>query len=154
MASLSIDRRMRSVALSVTLLGGWLLMSASHGEIYAWRDAAGHLQFGDKKPTGTAAAPLHVRRVNSIQAVTVEASLNAGGTQTVTMYSASWCGYCRQARDYFNRQSIPFEEYAIEISAQGRDGYARLQGQGVPIILFGKQRMNGFDQQQFAALYH
>ena len=74
---------MRSVALSVTLLGGWLLMSASHGEIYAWRDAAGHLQFGDKKPTGTAAAPLHVRRVNSIQAVTVEASLNAGGTQTV-----------------------------------------------------------------------
>ena len=154
MASRSIDRRLRSVALSVTLLGGWLLMSASHGDIYAWRDAAGQLQFGDKTPTGIMAAPVHVRRVNSIQAVTVEANLSAGGTQTVTMYSASWCGYCRKARDYFKRQSIPFAEYDIETSAQGRDGYARLQGQGVPIILFGKQRMNGFDRQQFAALYH
>ena len=145
---------MRSVALSVALVGGWLVMPVSHGEIYSWRDAAGQLQFGDKKPPGTAAAPVHVRRVNSIQAVTVEASLNAGGAQTVTMYSASWCGYCRKARDYFKRQAIPFEEYDIETSAQGRDGYARLHGNGVPIILFDKQRMNGFDQQQFATLYH
>ena len=129
-------------------------MPASHGETYAWRDAAGHQQFGDKKPPGTATAPVLVRRVNSIQAVTIEASLNAGGTPTVTMYSASWCGYCRKARDYFKRQAILFAEYAIETSAERRDGYARLQGRGVPIILFGKQRMNGFDQQPFAALYH
>jgi thiol-disulfide isomerase/thioredoxin len=32
----------------------------------------------------------------------------------VTMYSTSWCGYCRKARQVFTQQNIPFRELDIE----------------------------------------
>ncbi len=35
-------------------------------------------------------------------------------SQTVTMYSTSWCGYCRRARTALREQGIAFEEIDIE----------------------------------------
>ncbi len=34
--------------------------------------------------------------------------------QTVTMYSMSWCGYCRRARAALEQQGIAFQEIDIE----------------------------------------
>jgi glutaredoxin len=71
----------------------------------------------------------------------------------VTLYSASWCGVCRRARSYFNRNRIPFTEYDVEQSERGRQDYRALQGRGVPIILVGATRMNGFSPDAFDAMY-
>jgi glutaredoxin len=120
-------------------------------EIFSWRDADGRVQFGDRKPADAPVTTVKIRAVNSLRAVSVEAC-DAAATQVI-LYSASWCGYCKKARAYFKQEAIPFEEYDIETSDRGRLDYAQLNGRGVPIILFGKQRMNGFDATQFAALY-
>lgn len=33
---------------------------------------------------------------------------------TVTMYSTTWCGYCRRLKSQMDREGIPFEEVNIE----------------------------------------
>ncbi|MBT3504945.1 MAG: glutaredoxin family protein [Piscirickettsiaceae bacterium] len=71
----------------------------------------------------------------------------------VTMYSTSWCGYCRKARDVFTRQGITFKELDIEKSAVAKQAYDALNGRGVPLILVDDQQMTGFDVRSFKRLY-
>lgn len=132
-------------------LAGLLALPPAGAEVYQWRDAEGRVHFGDRKPADVSAATVAVPRVNSFTAVTVEARDTEAAA--VTLYSASWCGYCRKARAYFQRKSIPFEEFDVETSAKGRLDYAVMKGRGVPIILVGRHRMDGFDAERFAALY-
>jgi hypothetical protein len=44
-------------------------------------------------------------------------------------------------------------EYDVETSEKGRSGYKKLNGKGVPIILVGNKRMNGFSVEGFKSLY-
>jgi glutaredoxin len=74
-------------------------------------------------------------------------------TPDVILYSASWCGYCRKAREYFKKKGIPFVEIDVEMSTKGREDFARLHGRGVPLILVGDQRLNGFSRYRFDRLY-
>ena len=69
------------------------------------------------------------------------------------MYSASWCVVCKRARDYFRRQGIAFAEYDIDTDPRGRREYQALGARGVPVILVGDKRMNGFSEEKFARLY-
>ena len=71
----------------------------------------------------------------------------------VVMYSASWCGVCKRAKAYFQSKSIAFTEYDVDTSAKGKKDFEKLGGRGVPIILVGNQRMNGFSSANFDALY-
>lgn len=70
----------------------------------------------------------------------------------VVMYSTQWCPYCRKARAYFERHQINYVEYDIDASAQYRAQYQALNGRGVPLILVGDKRLQGFSAQAFAGL--
>ena len=70
----------------------------------------------------------------------------------VKMYATSWCPYCAKARAYFARRNIAYVEIDIEKSREGRAEYERLGARGVPVILVGAQRMNGFSEQSMSAL--
>ena len=126
-----------------------------YGEIYKWVDEAGKTHFSDEKPDENRPEQVTVQ-VNSIDAVSVSATdfLEAKERGQVVMYSAAWCGYCRKARNYFRQQGMPFKEYDIETSRKGRRDYAKLNGTGVPIILVGQKRMQGFRAERFQALYN
>lgn len=69
----------------------------------------------------------------------------------VIMYSASWCGVCKQARAFLKAQHIAFTEKDIEADpAAGRELQAKLKaagqaGGGVPVFDVGGQLMSGFD---------
>lgn len=63
---------------------------------------------------------------------------------TVVMLSASWCGYCRRAREMFVREGIGYCEYDIETSATGARRHAATGARGVPVILIGGQAIFGF----------
>jgi len=63
------------------------------------------------------------------------------GTPAIIMYGASWCGYCKQMREYFNKNDIEFTELDGEGSA--RSEYAALQGTGFPLIYIGYRRIQG-----------
>lgn len=47
----------------------------------------------------------------------------------------------------------PLTEYDIEKDAQARREYDALGARGVPVILVGKKRMNGFSAAGFEKLY-
>lgn len=70
----------------------------------------------------------------------------------IVMYSTRWCPYCYKAREYFKRHQFSYVEYDIEASAQNLADFRALNGQGVPLILVGNQRMQGFNPQSFEAL--
>jgi len=122
-------------------------------EIFSWKDARGQTHFGDRPPAGSEAKPLELE-INTIH----RPELPNSGTQPadnrpVVIYSAAWCGVCRKAKAYFLSNAIPYREYDVEQSAKGRRDYQRLNGHGVPIILVGERRMDGFTPERFDRLY-
>ena len=72
--------------------------------------------------------------------------------QSVVMYATVWCPYCAKARAYFARRGIAYVEIDIEKSREGRAEYDRLGARGIPVILVGPQRMNGFSEARLSQL--
>lgn len=147
---------LRAKILMILCLGGAAL--AANGQIYKWTDAQGHVHFGDR-PGGNGQAQVVTPQINTYSGAEVSHDESLGATPAeqhpgVRMYSASWCGVCKQARSYFTRNHIPFTEYDVEQSDKGRRDFKALHGSGVPIILVGNQRMNGFDAGSFEAMYN
>ena len=146
--------------VSACLLLLVLTSSLSHAQLYKWVDDEGNMHYGDSPPENVELKKI-TGEITSIPAVSVEPSgldsgqtTAAGAAKKVVMYSTSWCGYCRQAARYFRQKKIPFTEYDIEKSAKGARDYKRLKGRGVPVILIGKKRMNGFSVGRFNQIYY
>lgn len=140
----------------------WLLLSMAAllsmpiaAEVYKWVDENGNTHFGDQKPENLPAESLDLK-ITSYSFPKVEANTlppAANSSHLVVMYSTAWCGFCKKARKFFRAKGIAFKEYDVENSAKGRQDYKRLNGRGVPIILVGKKRMNGFSEKRFLELY-
>ena len=135
----------------------FLLPAAASAEIYKWLDDQGRVQFGDRPPPEKKLQPVEIR-VNTYSAPEIaytpaERGKKSNGTPKVVMYSAQWCGVCKQARSYFKKKRIRYKEYDIDESAEGRARYRALKGSGVPIIMVGKSRLNGFSPGHFDRLY-
>ena len=126
-----------------------LLSLEAGADIYTWKDDRGQTHFGDRPPSGTATKTLDPQ-VNTVS----RPALQARETRQVVIYSAEWCGVCRKAKSYFRDQGIAYREYDIDKSRKGRLDYQRMHGTGVPIILVGGQRLDGFTPARFEALYH
>ncbi len=66
----------------------------------------------------------------------------------VIMLGAWWCRYCYQAKKYFQQNDIHYCEYDMENTTTGIRLYEENGGGGVPILLIGKYRLQGFSEQQ------
>ena len=140
-----------SVLLSMAMV--MAMATAEAGEIHQWKDANGQVHFGDRAPANTVSTVVKVKP-NVYISPSIEAlSKLVQRSEQVVMYSASWCGYCDKARSYFNSHGVAFSEYDIETSAKGQQDYQRLGAHGVPVILVGNQRLNGFSAEAFASIY-
>lgn len=79
------------------------------------------------------------------------AKLNANAK--VTIYSTSWCSACRQAKAWFRKKGIPFNDKDIEkdqLAANELMKKAQAQGiktSGVPVIEINKKLVQGFNPQ-------
>lgn len=69
----------------------------------------------------------------------------------VIMLSAWWCGTCHHAKSYFHRNNIHYCAYDIENSSIGRELHKKHGSGGVPILLIGEHRLNGFNEQHIEA---
>lgn len=67
---------------------------------------------------------------------------------TVVMLSATWCGYCRQARRYLVGEHIKYCEYDIESDAEGRRRFAAQAVKVIPILTLRDQTFVGFEREQ------
>ncbi len=127
----------------VVLLLLWSLSAAAPAGVYRWVDAQGNTHFGDAPPNGEAADNVQLK-YNEVGSTPVPPGLFQSRPQVI-VYSASWCGVCARAKAFLKANAIPFSEYDVETSDKGQHDYARLGGRGVPIILVGEQRMDGFN---------
>lgn len=125
-----------------------LLCSA---QIYQWTDESGRVHFGDKPKSNENAEQVSVK-VNVYESVGYPSIAPAQDDDRVVMYGASWCGYCRQARNYFQQNGIRYVEYDIEKNERARRAYDSIGGNGVPVILVGDKRMNGFSVEGFQGI--
>ena len=134
-----------------------LAAAAAAQGIYRWTDANGKVHYTSEPPPGARASPVRAR-VNSYGApaqsrdATPKPQPQAARAGPVVMYATSWCPYCAKARAYFARQGIAYTEYDVEKSATANAEFKRLGGRGVPLILVGRERMNGFSEDGFGAL--
>lgn len=146
------------VAGSFLLL--WFGTGSVLAEIYKWVDADGQTQFSDVPPAGadTETVELNINTYEAVEITQQSAPIERKErpqrvNKKVVMYVTQRCGYCAKAKQYFNQKHIPYVAYDVEKSAIGKKAFKDLGGRGVPIILVGKQRMNGFSPEQFDQMY-
>ncbi len=70
----------------------------------------------------------------------------------VVLYATSWCGYCRLTREFFVDNKIPFVEYDIETSEEGKAQYNRLRGNGIPLVVIHGNVIGGYDPDEMKRL--
>lgn len=143
------------LALCASILWG---PAAARAEIYKWVDADGRVQFSDQPPAQAEAEEVRLSPINTFRGVSVEdyeAAETSGHVRPkrVVMYSADWCGVCTRAKRFFVGKGIPFQERDIERSGTARKEWERMNASGVPVILVGGKRMNGFSENRFRDLY-
>jgi glutaredoxin len=133
----------------------------SAAEIYKWTDEQGQIHFSDEKPENQESKEVELE-IRTYESVSYEDLSNepskvepakADARKKVVMYSASWCGTCKKAKKYFRRNGIPFTNYDIEKSSRAKKLYEQLGASGVPVIIVGKKRMNGFSEAGFQRIY-
>ena len=71
----------------------------------------------------------------------------------ITMYSTSWCGYCKKARRWLVANGVPFVEKDVEKDAAAGAEFRALTGGrgGVPVITVGETVIRGFAERQLEA---
>lgn len=74
--------------------------------------------------------------------------------QKVIIYSTSWCGFCKMAKQYFDSKKVAYEDKNVEEDAEAyKELMKKVDGnfQGVPVIDIKGQIVLGFDRQKIDA---
>ena len=136
------------VILTVIIL---LTSNYALAEIYKWVDEDGNVHFGDSMPVSANPEEVHLK-VNSYTSTSFDTADT--NTDMVELYSTSWCGYCKKAKQYFTENKIKYTEYDIEESLSAKMNYDKLGVSGVPVILYKGKQMSGFSVSGFRRLYN
>lgn len=71
----------------------------------------------------------------------------------VIIYSTPTCVYCRLAKEWMEKNNIPFIDYDLSADAEKRDEIIEKTGQmGVPIIEIDNEFIIGFDKKRINEL--
>ena len=70
----------------------------------------------------------------------------------VTVYSASWCAFCRAAKDYLNKIGVEFTEKDIEKDpANAKEVIDKSNQMGIPVLDIDGTIVIGFDKPRIDA---
>ncbi len=69
----------------------------------------------------------------------------------IYMLASDTCGYCVDARAWFDAHRVPFTECSIERDAACAAAYRALLAPGTPVLLVRGERQLGFSEQAVAA---
>lgn len=153
------SQRRRPARFSWLLAAGLALLwgTAPAQALYKTVGPDGRVTYTDHPPSGAKAKPL--------SSGTPAISLSPGAAPTtatrstrpnlgaVTLYSAVWCGYCRQAKAYLASHGIAYREVDVE-SPSGAADFARAGGgRGIPLLVAGGQQIRGYSQASYDALF-
>lgn len=68
----------------------------------------------------------------------------------VEMISATWCGYCTKAKNFFGAEGITYAAYDHE-SLPGKQRKAEWKTNSLPAVKIGDQIISGFDPESYSA---
>lgn len=65
----------------------------------------------------------------------------------VIVYSTTWCGFCHQAKKYFDSINVAYEDIDVEKDQAAAEDMVKKSGQmGVPVITIGDEVIVGFNK--------
>ena len=74
-------------------------------------------------------------------------------TGSVTLFSATWCGYCRKAKSYLHAKGIRYQEYDID-TPEGLRVFSEAGGEkGVPLLVADSKRLQGFSEGSYDVFF-
>ena len=155
--------RKRQTYLSAFFIALFLSCSMSgtgHTQIYKWIDENGSVHYGQTPPeqglaSGTVEKiPLSQRytpsrkrskAASNATSSTLANEQTAAAESTVELFTTSWCGYCKKAREFFDARGVSFVEYDIEKDPAAAQRKQEIDGRpGVPFALVNGQPIHGF----------
>ena len=120
---------------------------ADSAEIYKWKNKDGNIVFSDSPPPPGVDAETKKFREDAIEGPKAKevpkrsksdslSEKRPYGSINVIMYMTSWCGYCRQAREYIRSLGVNLIEYNVEKDRSKREEFLQKSGGagGVPLI--------------------
>lgn len=129
-------------------------------QVYKWTDSTGKVHYGDRPPQDAKTEQVKVDAVashvgppqadNWAAIIRSPAASRPPDAKTLTMYSTTWCGFCKRARAYLNAKGIAYREIDIESSPANRDQFKQYGGKGVPMFILGDRRLRGFNEESLA----
>lgn len=75
-----------------------------------------------------------------------------GPQPVVLLFSTRSCGYCAQARRFFDRNGIRFTEHDVEMDQRAASNFDLLGGRGVPLVVVGDRILHGYDERALARM--
>ena len=70
----------------------------------------------------------------------------------VKVYSTTWCGFCKQAKSYFDSIGVKYTDVDVEADPQEAEAMVLKSHQmGVPVIEIGKDIIVGYDRPKIGA---
>lgn len=144
---------MNCLACIAALWAAVLFPAPALAGVYKWTDESGRVHYSDRPPPSHRAEQVRIR-INSYTGPAIVSNSGASATASgeVVIYTTEWCGYCRKAKAFMDAKGVRYREVDVETSQAGQQEFARLGGRGVPVILVGNQRMDGFDQARLEAM--
>ena len=138
------------VVLALALAAG----AAAAQQLYRWTDENGRLHVADTPPPPGAKDVRHWR-------VTASSATESGSEpyalrqarkeSPVTLYTASDCGPCNDARNLLNVRGIPFKE--VSVTEKEVNDLVKLSGSAsVPVIVVGSATQKGFEESIYQRL--
>lgn len=91
-------------------------------------------------------ASIYLINSSRVQPVPEARSCNASEQNDVVLYSAVWCGYCKQTKQLLAKHNVNYCEYDIERSATGYEQFRALGGQAVPLLQFNGSIIHGYNK--------
>ena len=93
-------------------------------------------------------------KVEAANAVRYEAELaQLDSKRGVTLFTAAWCGYCNKLKERLVANNVPYTEFDIEVSPQGKLFYAQGNYEGVPIIVVDGTTIRGYDMTKMPSAF-
>ncbi len=70
----------------------------------------------------------------------------------ITLYSAPGCGHCRQLKAHLQSLKVAFSEMDVSRNRRAQSDFRRLGARGVPVLLVGDKRLDGYDPRRLDKL--